>query len=111
MHPAVTLASIVALSLVCVLADYLLKCASQATHPFKTGNFALGAGLYGLSAIGWVWLFRVEKMATIGALYSSVVLIMLVGIGVIGFHERLSLSELCGIGCALAAVVLLSRLT
>lgn len=101
--------TVVSLSVVCAIADYWLKRASDLTHPLRSYAFASGAGLYVISAFGWVYVFRYFKLATIGAFFSLVVVILLAITGVVAFRESLSASELVGLGCALAALVLLGR--
>lgn len=99
----------VLLSVVCVIADYWLKRASDLVNPLRSYAFASGAGLYAISAFGWVYVFRHFKLATISAFFSLVVVVSLAITGVVAFRESLSASELVGLGCAVAALVLLAR--
>jgi len=99
----------IALALVCVAADYLLKRASATEHPFTTHWFAVGCLLYVISAVGWVTVFRHAKLATVGAVFSIVVVILLAVVGVFAFHENLSAKEVLGLACAVAALTLLGR--
>lgn len=103
------LLAIVGLSLLCVAADYFLKRAGEFAQPIRTRAFASGAALYTFSAFGWVYVLRQVKLATVGALYSVVVVVLLACIGVIAFRESLSSLELIGLGCAVAALILLGR--
>jgi undecaprenyl phosphate-alpha-L-ara4N flippase subunit ArnF len=100
---------IIALALVSVGADYLLKRASDMAAPFKTRHFVSGCLLYALSAPGWVLLFKHSKLATIGAVYSIVVVLVLAVLGVVVFRETLSTSEVIGLGFAVTALAMLSR--
>lgn len=93
----------------CAFADYWLKRASDLTHPLRSGAFFSGAGLYALSAFGWVYVFRHFKLATISAFFSLVVVILLAITGVVVFRETLSTSEVVGLACAMAALLLLGR--
>lgn len=108
-HTISSLVAIVALALVCVLGDCCLKRAGASTAPLGTTSFALGLGLYAASAFGWVYVLRHAKLATIGAIFSIVLVICLAVAGVMVFHESLSISELIGLTCAVAALVLLGR--
>ena len=99
----------VLLSVMCALADFWLKRASELTHPWRSGAFISGAGLYAISAFGWVYVFRHFKLATISAFFSLMVVALLAIIGVVVFRESLSTSELVGLGCAMAALILLGR--
>lgn len=102
-------ASIGGLSFLCILADVLLKRAALSPDALANRHFALGTVLYAVSAFGWVYVLRFEKLATIGALYSIILIIGLAAVGVIGFHETLSEAEYVGLACAVAALVLLGR--
>lgn len=109
MQRLLPLLATVGLSLVCVGADYCLKRAGESDHPFRTRVFAAGTTLYALSAFGWVYVLRHAKLATVGALYCVIVVVMLAVVGVVAFRESLSIPELLGICCAVAALILLGR--
>lgn len=97
------------LSFACVVADYWLKRASELASPLRSGAFLAGVAIYALSAFGWVYVFRHFKLATIGAMFSLVVVLSLAVTGVVAFRESLSASEVVGLVCAVAALVLLGR--
>ena len=97
------------LSVVSVVADYWLKRASDLTHPLRSYAFVSGVGLYAMSAFGWVYVFQHFKLATVSAFFSLVVVVLLAITGVVAFRVTLSASELVGLGCAVAALVLLGR--
>lgn len=109
MNRVAIFSAIVALSLICVIADYFLKRAGHAPNIFTNKHFAYGVALYAASAFGWVYVLRHAKLATVGAVYSVVLVIGLALAGVFGFRETLSASEVVGLGCAVAALVLLGR--
>ncbi|MEI7990620.1 MAG: transporter [Chloroflexota bacterium] len=98
-----------ALSGICVGVDYFLKIAGESERPFLTKAFLVGASLYTLSAFGWVYVLQHAKLATVGALFCVVVVVLLALLGVYRFHESLSVSEIVGLGCAVAALLLLGR--
>ena len=100
---------IVALAAVTVLADYFLKVSSSDSHPFKTKTFLIGITLYGLSAFGWVYMFKQTKMSTIGVIYSLTTVLMLAAVGILIFNESLNKLEVTGIIFAITSIVLLSR--
>jgi drug/metabolite transporter (DMT)-like permease len=100
---------VVSLSVVCAVADYWLKRASNLTHPLRSYAFASGVGLYAISAFGWVYIFRHFKLATVSAFFSLVVVVLLAITGVVAFRESLSASEIVGLICAVAALGLLGR--
>jgi small multidrug resistance pump len=100
---------VVSLSAACTIADYWLKRASNMASPFRSAAFISGLTLYALSAFGWVYVFRHYKLATISAFFSLFVVVSLAIMGVVAFRESLSTAELVGLGCAVAALVLLGR--
>lgn len=105
-HP-LAVASII--GVVTVLADVLVKRASDAAVPFREGAFWWAMAIYGATVFPWVYVLRHAKLATIGAWYSVAVVVMLALVGVVLFRESLSARELLGLGCAIAALVLLGR--
>lgn len=108
-HPLVPVLVTILLSAVCVLADCLFKHASETTQPFRSLQFALGILLQAFSAFGWVYVFRHVRLSTIGALFSVITVLMLALVGVMTFREPLSVSEVVGLGLAVAALFLLGR--
>lgn len=97
------------LSLLAVLGDYFLKRASSSVDPWRSASFIAGLIIYASTAFGAVFVFRHLKLATSGVIYSVMLIIALTVLGVIGFRERLSVTELVGIVMAVCSVVLLGR--
>ena len=102
---------IIGLSILCVLADYLLKQASQSLQPFRTTQFYVSLVLYFASAVGWVYVLRHMNLAAAGAIFSVVVVAGLAIVGIVAFDERLTTSEFVGLGFAIASLLLLGRFT
>lgn len=96
-------------SVVGVVGDYLLKLASGARNPLRSGWFYLGFAVYASTAFGWVYVMRHLKLATIGVVYSVSMILLLTAIGSLAFHESLSASEAAGIVLAVASLFLLMR--
>jgi drug/metabolite transporter (DMT)-like permease len=65
--------------------------------------------LYASTAFAWVFVMRHLKLATIGVIYSVSMVLLLAGMGVLFFGERLGRSEVAGIALAVAALLLLAR--
>jgi drug/metabolite transporter (DMT)-like permease len=99
----------VAFSMVGVLGDYLLKRASGAENPLRSGWFYVGFAVYASTAFGWVFVMRYLKLATIGVVYSVSMVLLLTGIGVVLFREPLSRYEVAGLAMAIGSLVLLIR--
>lgn len=103
MRSYLILAAIVVLTIV---GDYALKSASLRAVPHGSPWFLAGAALYGLTALGWMWLMQGQSLAQIAVLYSSATILLLTGVGVVCFGETLSMRQIAGIGAALFSVVL-----
>ncbi|MBV8075203.1 MAG: hypothetical protein JO284_02330 [Planctomycetaceae bacterium] len=99
----------VAFSVVGVVGDYLLKLASEQRAPLRSGWFYLGFAVYASTAFGWVYVMRHLKLATIGAVYSVSMILLLTGVGVAGFGQPLNASEVAGLAMAIGSLVLLMR--
>ena len=101
--------TIVCIALLTVGGDYLLKVASQQPHIFRNPWFAGGALIYALGAFGWTLAFRHMKMASVGAAYSVVTIVLLVVVGIGAFRERLGWTESLGLVLAVCSIALLFR--
>jgi small multidrug resistance pump len=106
-----TLMAVVAavMSGVGIVGDYFLKRASGEPSPLTTRFFLAGLVLYSSTAFAWVYVMRHLKLATIGVIYSVCMILMLAGMGVLFFGEKLSAYEVTGIILAIAAILLLAR--
>jgi multidrug transporter EmrE-like cation transporter len=90
--------------------DYCLKRASQQAS-LANSWMAGGCLIYGATALGWAWTMRYLKLATIGAVYSISMVMMMALLGLFVFRETLSKSEIVGIALALISLALLARFT
>jgi len=99
----------VGLSLLSVFADFLLKRASASPQPFSRWPFAGAVFIYAASCFGWIYVLRHLKLATIGAIYSVLIVGLLAVVGITVFRESLSYSECVGLAAAVAALILLGR--
>ncbi len=108
---ATTWATLVAVGMSCfgIIGDYFLKRASAAERPLMTRWFLLGLALYSSTAFAWVFVMRHLKLATIGVIYSVCMILLLTGMGVFLFEEKLNAYEVAGIVLAIASILLLSR--
>jgi drug/metabolite transporter (DMT)-like permease len=99
----------VGMSVVGVLGDYLLKLASTQPAPLRSRWFYLGFAVYASTALGWVYVMRSLKLATIGVVYSVSMILLLAAIGVFTFKEPIGPAEVAGLALAVASLVLLMR--
>ena len=97
------------MSAVGIVGDYFLKRASGEASPLGTPAFLIGLALYSSTAFAWVFVMRYLKLATIGAIYSVCMILMLTTMGFFLFDETLNRYEMVGIVFAIASIVLLSR--
>ena len=92
-----------------VVGDYFLKVASGAANPFAARAFYIGFAVYASTAFGWLFVMRHLKLATVGAVYSVSMVLLLTGVGLVAFGEKLSGREVVGLVLAVASLVLLVR--
>lgn len=99
----------IALSLITVLADTMIKHASL-QHALSGWNWIiLGAAIYAMTAFGWFYVIRDIKLSTAGALYAVSCVVSLTLLSVFYFNENISLPEVFGIAMAIVSLVLLAR--
>jgi small multidrug resistance pump len=99
----------IAFSAIGVLGDYLLKRASVEKNPMLSRWFYLGFVVYASTALGWVFVMRHMKLATISVVYSVSMILLLTTIGVVLFREPLNRYEFVGLAMAVGSLILLIR--
>ena len=99
----------IAFSIVGVVGDYFLKLASKDDPFYKSAWFYIGFVVYGSTALGWVFVMKHLKLATIGVVYSVSMILLLTALGVVIFRESLSYYEIAGLLMAIGSLVLLIR--
>ncbi|MEL6101892.1 MAG: hypothetical protein AAFV87_03955 [Pseudomonadota bacterium] len=90
--------------------DFLIKIAADGRMSLLSTYVLGGCLLYGASAVMWYFSMRHATLAQAGVAYSMLTLLALCLIGVVYFDERIYTREVLGIGCALAAMVLMVRI-
>ena len=96
-------------SAVGVVGDYFLKLASKEDVFYKSPWFYIGFVVYGSTALGWVFVMKHLKLATIGVVYSVSMILLLTALGVVVFRESLNYYEIAGLLMAIGSLVLLMR--
>jgi small multidrug resistance pump len=99
----------VGFSIIGVVGDYFLKLASKEEVFYKSPWFYIGFVVYGSTALGWVFVMKHLKLATIGVVYSISMILLLTALGVMVFRESLSYYEIAGLLMAIGSLVLLVR--
>ena len=97
-------------AMIVIIGDFVIKLAADGQQPIWSGLVLLGCLLYGASALFWFYAMQHVTLAQAGVAYSMLTLIALAVIGVVYFDEALHLREYMGLGCALVAMMLMSRL-
>jgi multidrug transporter EmrE-like cation transporter len=97
------------LTLIGVVADALLKVASQQQRLFQTGWFAGGLLCFIATAFGWALVMKELKLSTVAGIYSVGTVLCLTLVSVIIFRESLSRAEAIGLFLAIISLVLLGR--
>lgn len=97
-------------AIVVIIGDYAIKLAADGGRPIWSGLVMLGVVLYGASALFWFFAMRHVTLAQAGVAYFMLTLIALALIGAVYFEETLRAREYAGLGCALLAMMLMSRL-
>lgn len=91
------------------MGDYFLKIASRAPFPFRTAEFAIGAVIFGASAIGWVLILPHLKLTAVGVIYGVSTVLFMALLGLFVFDETLTAREWAGLVLGVASIVLLAR--
>ncbi len=105
----IALLLIVLLSVVGVAGDFFIKLSGNGPKYIEYKWFLLGLVIYASTAFGWFYVMKEVKLATIGAFYAVSIVLLLTGVGVFHFGEKLNYYEIGGIVSALISVVLLAR--
>ena len=97
------------LSLFSVTGDFLIKQASLQKSFSGWKSLLLGSLVYGLSGIGWFFIFKRLKLSTAAVTFSIFLIIMVTLISVLYFKEKISAWEIVGIIMAIISLLILYR--
>ena len=95
-------------ALVVIIGDIAIKMAADRAA-LVSPQMILGGLLYLVSAVLWFYAMRHITLGQAGVAYSMITLIALFLIGWVGFGEPATGREIAGVGCALAAMALMSH--
>lgn len=87
-------------------ADFLFK---QWSAENRKVLFLAGMILYGIGTVGWAYALRFAYLTKAVTIFTAFNLLAVVALGVLVFHEPLSLRSKVGILFALLSIVLLER--
>ena len=68
----------------------------------------IGIILYGIDAYFWYLIYKTEKFSTVAVVYSVFTILLSIVLGVLLFHEKISVREIAGILLGISSVALLS---
>ena len=96
-------------ALLVIAGDTVIKIAADQGKSLVSWPMILGYGFYMVSAVAWYGAMRHVELGQGGVAYAMFSLLALCLIGVVVFGEHIGLREYAGIACALASMVLLSK--
>lgn len=97
----------VAIAVVTVFGDWLIKIASQQERTLANPWFLSGLLVYAGCAFVWVYAMQYMKLATLGVVSSLGTIALLTVVGSFAFGETLNRHEIAGLVFAGMAVILL----
>jgi drug/metabolite transporter (DMT)-like permease len=96
-----------AVALATIYGDYLIKLAALSDRGIFSVTFLAGASVYGLTAIGWLYLMRDHSLLQIGVMYSSAIILMLAALGYFVFNEQTEARQVVGGALAIVSIILM----
>jgi drug/metabolite transporter (DMT)-like permease len=100
---------IILVTAVGVLGDFFIKLSGQGDKFIDWKIFLISLLVYASTAFGWFYLMKHIKLSSLGVIYALSTVLLLVGVGVFYFHEKLNITEIIGISFAVISLILLSR--
>jgi drug/metabolite transporter (DMT)-like permease len=98
----------ISLSAITVVGDLFVKESSLSNNVWNKW-LLFGAAIYGLTAIGWVYVMKSIKLSTLGTIYGISLIILLTLSSIFILHEKLSIPEVIGIVLGIISLILLYR--
>ena len=94
---------------VTILGDYFVKKSSIEEGYSGWKLLVLGGLLYGVSAIGWFWVYRSVKVFTVGAIHSLGIIILTIFLSLVIFREKMNFIEIVGILLGVVSITILLK--
>lgn len=92
-----------------IVGDYFVKKASMFKDHIGWKYLLLGGFLYGISAIGWFYVYRMTKVFTVGAIHSFGIIILTILLSLVIFKERINTMEILGLFLGVVSLIILLR--
>lgn len=104
---SISLIGTIALSLIGVLGDTLIKRSGNGEEFINVKLFFLGLLVYALTAFGWFFVMKHVKLSTLGIFYAVSTALFLLAIGILYFDEKLNNFEIIGAVMGIGSLILL----
>ena len=76
-----TLPILVAVAAATLVGDYFIKTAALSPSGIHNPRLAIGAIIYGLTAVGWFFLMRSHSLAMVAVIFTAMTTVVLAGMG------------------------------
>lgn len=97
------------LSLFTSLGDFFVKKASQQQKVSWIWLLVTGSVIYACTAFGWFFVLKKMKLSSAAVIYSMIIVLLSVTIGIFYFKEKLNFYEMIGVTMAILSMLLLYR--
>lgn len=97
------------LAIVGVVGDFFINLAGEGKKFIEIKYFIIGFVVYALTAFGWFFVMKYEKLSTLGVFYAITTVVFLTIISVFYFKEAINAYEVAGIVLAVISLVLMGR--
>lgn len=101
--------SALAMSGLTILGDFFIKQAAVDNNADSWKKVVIGGFIWFITAIGWFFLLKKEKLISLGGIYLVSSVILLVFVSVFIFKEKVSEMEIVGIIMAIISLIILAR--
>ncbi len=92
-----------------LVGDYFIKTAALSPSGIQNPRLAIGAVLYGLTAIGWFILMKGHSLAMVAVIFTAMTTVVLVGMGYFLFNESFGPRDGIGVALAMLALTIMYR--
>lgn len=99
----------ISMVVITIVGDYFVKKASMCKDLLGWKLLLIGGFLYGISAIGWFYVYRMTKVFTVGAIHSFGIIILTILLSLVIFKERINTMEIIGLLFGIVSLVILLK--
>jgi len=99
----------IAMVFITIIGDYCIKKASLLQYFNGWKLLVLGGLLYGITALGWFYVYRTTKVFTVGVIHSLGIIILTILLSTVIFKEKINGSEILGLVLGIISLAILLR--